>query len=84
MTTITFTIPTSWKEWRQYLKEKTSAKHRHNVNVLWNFVLELEKEVNNNYWKNDITSQMKKHVFKSDFRHSKIFMLYSEARKNLR
>lgn len=84
MKTITFTIPTSWKEWRQYLRDKMSARRQHNVNVLWNFVLELEKEVNNGYWVNDISSQMKKHVFTSDFHHAKIVMLYNKARKELK
>lgn len=54
------------------------------MNVLWNFVLEIEKEVNNGYWANDITGHMKKHVFTSDFYHSKILMLYNKARKELR
>ena len=72
MKTITLNIPTSWREWRQYLMDKASKRQRHNVNVLWNFVLELEKEVNNDYWANDISAHMKKHVFASYFHHAKI------------
>lgn len=84
MKTITLTIPTSWKEWRQYIKEKKSARRQHNVKVLWNFVLEIEREVNDNHWADHITCEMKKHVFTSIFHHAKIVMLYNKARKELK
>ena len=47
MKTITFNIPTSFKEFRSMLKERTNKRYRHNVNVL----LQL---------KNDITAENKR------------------------
>ncbi len=47
MRTITFNIPTSFKEFRSMLKERTNKRYRHNVNVL----LQL---------KNDITAENKR------------------------
>ena len=81
MKTITFNIPTSFKEFRSMLKERTSKRYRHNVNVLLQLKSDITAEINSNYWSNDISDTMKKCVFGS---FGKVSDFYTKARNNLK
>lgn len=81
MKTITFNIPTTFKEFRSMLKERTSKRYRHNVNVLLQLKSDITAEINSNYWSNDISDTMKKRVFGS---FGKVSDFYTKARNNLK
>ena len=84
MRDITISIPTSWGELKQYIRERTSKRRQHNIKVFRRFVWEIENEVANGYWKNDISEPMRHHVFDGAFPHSKINMLFNKLKKELR
>lgn len=81
MKTITFNIPTSFKEFRSMLKERTSKRYRHNVEVLLQLQKDIATEVNSNYWSNDISDTMKNRVFG---RFGKMNEYYTKAKNNLK
>ncbi len=81
MKTITFNIPTSFKEFRSMLKERTNKRYRHNAKVLLQLINDITAEVNSNYWSNDISETMKERVFGS---YGKKNEFYTKARNSLK
>lgn len=55
MKTITLRIPTSFKEWKEFIREKSTSRKKHNQEVLWDFANAISCEALSNYWRNDIS-----------------------------
>lgn len=81
MKTVTFNIPTTFKELRLMLKERTNKRYRHNAKVLLQLVNDIVTEVNSNYWSNDISETMKQRVFGN---FGKVNEYYLKAKNNLK
>ncbi|WP_290382521.1 hypothetical protein, partial [Paramuribaculum intestinale] len=60
MKTITLRIPTSFKEWKEFIREKSTSRKKHNQEVLWDFANAISSEALSNYWRNDISETMVK------------------------
>lgn len=63
MKTITFTIPTSWNEFKRMRKERLNKRYRHNIQVVRDLFGDIRKEICSNYWVNDISDEMKGRLF---------------------
>jgi hypothetical protein len=83
MKTITIKIPTSFKEWKNWVQERVKARKRHNQDVLWEFAQAISREAYSNYWKNDISNTMVDTLF-SIGGNSKLTHLYFEAKQKLK
>lgn len=83
MIAITIRIPTSFKEWKNWIAERVKSRRRHNADVLFDFAQAISKEVHSNYWENDVSEIMKRHVFRLGYR-SKLTELYFEAKNKLK
>ena len=83
MKTLTIKIPTSFKEWKNWVAERAKSRRRHNADVLWDFTQAISEEVVSNYWKNDVSEIMKKDVFRLGG-NSKLTKLYFEAKDKLK
>lgn len=83
MRTITVKIPTSVKELRSMLKERSSKRYKHNAEVLKQFMQNIINEVESGYWSADISAEMKKRVF-SVYNSGKIYEMYIKAKNNLK
>lgn len=83
MKTLTIKIPTSFKEWKNWVAERAKSRRRHNADVLWDFTQAISEEVFSNYWKNDVSEIMKKDVFRLGG-NSKLTKLYFEAKDKLK
>ena len=64
MKIITIRIPTSYREWKNLIKERGSSRKKHNQEVLWNFANAISREVQSNYWSKDISDTMITGVFR--------------------
>lgn len=84
MKTVSFNIPTSFKEVHQWLKECKSRRLRHNIVVMRSLVREIAQEVNSGYWSNDISQTMKTRVFDVGCINSKLFELYITHKAKLK
>lgn len=84
MRTLTFNVPTTFKEVRQWFKERKSRRLRHNVAVMRSLVREISKEVGREYWNNDISQTMKTRVFDIGCINSKLFELYITHKAKLK
>lgn len=83
MKTITLRIPTSFKEWKEFIREKSTSRKKHNQEVLWDFANAISCEALSNYWRNDISETMVKSVFRMGG-NSKLTKMYFEAEKQLK
>lgn len=83
MKTITIRIPTSFKEWKNWVAERVESRKRHNADVLWDFAQAISREAQSNYWENDVSEIMKRDVFRLGG-SSKLTKLYFEAKKKLK
>ena len=83
MKTITIRIPTSFKEWKNWVAERAKTRKRHNADVLWDFAQAISTEAQSNYWKNDVSEIMKRDVFRLGG-NSKLVKLYFEAKSRLK
>lgn len=63
MKTITFTIPSSWNEFKRMHKERLNKRYRHNIQVVRDLFDDIRKEICSNYWVNDISDEMKGRLF---------------------
>lgn len=62
---ITFEIPTSWKEFRQMLKERSDKRYKHNRQVLNEYTVGIiELCTKNGYWDKYISESMKQRAFR--------------------
>lgn len=84
MKTLTFNVPTSFKEVLQWIKERKSRRRRHNVAVMRSLVREISKEVDREYWSNDISQTMKTRVFDIGCINSKLFEIYIKHKAKLK
>lgn len=78
MKIVTFKIPTTFKELRSMLKERTNKRYQHNAKVLMQLVNDITAEINSGYWRNDISDTMKNRVCR------KFGEMYVEAKYNLK
>lgn len=83
MKTITLKVPTSLKELRTMLKERSSKRYKHNADVLLQFTKDIITEVESGYWSNDISQTMKSRVFNL-YNSGKIYELYIKAKHSLK
>lgn len=83
MKTITIKIPTSFKEWKNWVAERVKSRKRYNADVLWEFAQAISEVAQSNYWKNDVSEIMKRDVFRLGG-NSKITKLYFEAKNKLK
>ncbi len=83
MKTLTIKIPTSFKEWKNWVTERAKSRRRHNEDVLWDFAQAISEEAFSNYWKNDVSEIMKKDIFRLGG-NSKLTKLYFEAKNKLK
>lgn len=77
MKTITVKIPTSLKELRLMLNERSSKRYKHNSEVLNEFMQSIIQEVESMYWRKDISEYMKNYMFG---RNGKIYKSISRRR----
>ena len=80
MKTITIKIPTSFKEWKNWVQERVKTRKRHNQDVLWEFAQAISREAYSNYCKNDISGTMLDNFFIIVVT-SKLTHLYFEAKQ---
>ena len=83
MKTITIKIPTSFKEWKNWVQERVKTRKRHNQDVLWEFAQAISREAYSNYWKNDISGTMLDTFFRIGG-NSKLTHLYFEAKQKIK
>ena len=83
MKTVTIKIPTSLKEWKNWVAERVKSRKRHNADVLWDFAQAISREAQSNYWENDVSEIMKRNVFRLGG-SSKLTKLYFEAKNKLK
>lgn len=83
MKTVTIKIPTSLKEWKNWVAERVKSRKRHSADVLWDFAQAISREAQSNYWKNDVSEIMKRDVFRLGG-SSKLTKLYFEAKNKLK
>lgn len=83
MKTVTIKIPTSFKEWRNWVAERAKSRKRHNADVLWDFAQAISEVAQSNYWKNDVSEIIKRDVFRLGG-NSKLTKLYFEAKNKLK
>lgn len=83
MKIITIRIPTSYREWKNLIKERGASRKKHNQEVLWNFANAISREAQSNYWSKDISDTMITGVFRMAG-NSKIVKLYFDAKNQLK
>lgn len=83
MRIITIKIPTSFKEWKNWIQERAKTRKRHNQNVLWEFAQAISREVQSKYWSKDISDVMVDTLFRLHG-NSKLTHLYFEAKNKIR
>lgn len=88
MKTITFRIPTTLKEFRIFAKELFKCtvhpvRSKHNREVMWHLYAEIVKELQSNYWNNDISKEMRARLC-SGLQNGIIWKFVSEAIGNLK
>lgn len=83
MKTVTLRIPTSLKEWKNWVAERVKSRKHHNADVLWDFAQAISEVAQSNYWKNDVSEIMKRDVFRLGG-NSKLTKLYFEAKNKLK
>ena len=83
MKTITLRIPTSFKEWKNWMRDRVVSRKKHNQEVLWDFANAISREAQSNYWRKDISDTMIKRVFRIGG-NSKITKLYFDAKNQLK
>lgn len=84
MKTISINIPTSLAELKHMIKEHKSKRMRHNIQVLKDFAREIYREVESNYWNDDISITMIDRVFDYTSQNSFINKKYNEAKSKLK
>ena len=83
MKTITIKIPTSYKEWKNWIAERVKTRNRHNAEVLWEFAQAISEEACSPYWGKDISDFARRDVFRLGGK-SKLTRLYFEAKNKLK
>ncbi len=83
MKTITLRIPTSFKEWKNWMRDRVVSRKKHNEEVLWDFANAISREAQSNYWRKDISDAMVKSVFRIGG-SSKLTKLYFDAKNQLK
>lgn len=83
MKTITLKIPTSFKEWKNWMRDRVVSRKKHNEEVLWDFANAISREALSDYWRKDISDTMVKSVFRIGG-SSKITKLYFDAKHQLK